>query len=667
MKRLMIFGLLLCTVFAFGQKYSNGKVPTGDKSRIGSDVLRKGTKPNQILMTLGDSTVKYVDSDTVSYITNIHDSIAILPTTNLFASYMGSAKLFYVTDSLRGGFFRLENSTTASDSGTVFNSGVSGKKFIRSYSDFIYPEWFGAVGDGVTDDKDAVQLSMNHKNVNIRFKEGKEYFLRERVFVTQNKNIDLNGAKITINTGASPTNMVFYVKQNVLSSYTFTQASPIVTGQIFILLPTGVASNFTAGDRISLELGEDPFDGGMYHCGFNTKINRINGDSIFIDRAFEYSINLTAKTSKIEKITGIDFVDIKNGVLEYGAGIIADMLIFIYKVDNVTISHITHNSPIFVNVAQGENITISTITGKCNNLHGAAGRFCTAWQSRNLKIFNVSNTQSKGFGPFLLLESVCKNVYVNNVVINNLDSIDVEPTSSIFHIAGSSSDIRIYNAIINSRNIKHNFVTQNSSVEFSNHALNYKNLYTLDPKYFSHGFTLNSVVFNKKQFHKKIKTIKNAGGERWFTKDTYISEIKFKAYNVKSGTNIYLLNTPGNGFNITNAELNDNVILVKNMAIGSLGGINYKSTNDPNPDNYRIVFYADSGDEGVIDVYGQAFVKDGSFMYYNNDLDYYSEPTTTVGGASSTAANANAISGGLVAGQSYWWDDGNGIFLMKVK
>lgn len=60
----MIFGLLLCTVFAFGQKYSNGKVPTGDKSRIGSDVLRKGTKPNQILMTLGDSTVKYVDADT---------------------------------------------------------------------------------------------------------------------------------------------------------------------------------------------------------------------------------------------------------------------------------------------------------------------------------------------------------------------------------------------------------------------------------------------------------------------------------------------------------------------------------------------------------------------------------------------------------------------------
>lgn len=665
MKIFNILLLLILPFCLFGQKYSKGKI---GKNRINPTTqFRKGTKPNQVLMTLGDTSFYLVDADTLSLLVNIHDSIAIVPTTNTFASYTGSAKVFYVTDSLRGGFFKLVNSSIASDSGTVFNSGISGKKFIRSYSDFIYPEWFGAVGNGVTDDKDAIQLAMNHKNVNIRFREGKEYFLGERVFVTQNKNIDLNGAKITINTSAHPDNMVFCLKQNVLSSYTFTQASPIATGQIFILMPTGVASNFTAGDRISLELGEDPYDPGMYHCGFNTKINRINGDSIFIDRAFEYSINLTSRLSRIEKITGIDFVNIKNGVLEYGAGIIADMLILVNKVDNVTISNITHNSPIFANIAQGENIEISSIIGKCNNLHGAAGRFCTAWQTRNLKIYNISNTQSKGFGPFLLCESLCKNVDVNNVVINNLDSIDAEPPSSLFHIVGASSDIRIYNVIVNSRNIKHNFVSQNSSVEFSNHALNYKNLHSLEPFWFSNRFSLNGVVFNKQQFHKRIKTIKNVGGERWFTKDSYISEIKFEAYNIKSGTYIYLLNTPGEGFYVTNAELNDNVILVKNMVIGSLGGINRKVTNDPNPDNSRIVFYADSGDEGVIDVYGKAFVKQGSFMYYNNDLDYYSEPTTTVGGASSTAANANAISGGLVSGQSYWWDDGNGIFLMKVK
>lgn len=69
-KRLASFvvGLVLFCGGVSAQKYSNGKVPTGDKSRIGSDVLRKGTKPNQILMTLGDSTVKYVDADTAAVI-----------------------------------------------------------------------------------------------------------------------------------------------------------------------------------------------------------------------------------------------------------------------------------------------------------------------------------------------------------------------------------------------------------------------------------------------------------------------------------------------------------------------------------------------------------------------------------------------------------------------
>lgn len=68
-RKIMILGLLLCTVFAFGQKYSTGKVPTNDRSRIKpTTALAKGTKPNQVLMTLGDSTLKYVDADTASTI-----------------------------------------------------------------------------------------------------------------------------------------------------------------------------------------------------------------------------------------------------------------------------------------------------------------------------------------------------------------------------------------------------------------------------------------------------------------------------------------------------------------------------------------------------------------------------------------------------------------------
>lgn len=60
--------LVLFAALGYGQKYSSGKTPTNDKSRIALDKLRKGTKPNQVLMTLGDSTVRFVDADTVGSI-----------------------------------------------------------------------------------------------------------------------------------------------------------------------------------------------------------------------------------------------------------------------------------------------------------------------------------------------------------------------------------------------------------------------------------------------------------------------------------------------------------------------------------------------------------------------------------------------------------------------
>lgn len=67
---LIILAALFFAVPSFGQKYSNGKQPSGWlPSRLAPhSQLRKATKPNQVLMSLGDSTLKYVDADTASAI-----------------------------------------------------------------------------------------------------------------------------------------------------------------------------------------------------------------------------------------------------------------------------------------------------------------------------------------------------------------------------------------------------------------------------------------------------------------------------------------------------------------------------------------------------------------------------------------------------------------------
>lgn len=64
----MMVALVFLAALGFGQKYSAGKTPTNDKSRIALDKIRKGTKPNQVLMTLGDTVLRYVDSDTAAVI-----------------------------------------------------------------------------------------------------------------------------------------------------------------------------------------------------------------------------------------------------------------------------------------------------------------------------------------------------------------------------------------------------------------------------------------------------------------------------------------------------------------------------------------------------------------------------------------------------------------------
>lgn len=67
---LVVLAALFFAVPSFGQKYSNGKQPSGWlPSRLAPhSQLRKSTKPNQVLMSLGDSTLKYVDADTASTI-----------------------------------------------------------------------------------------------------------------------------------------------------------------------------------------------------------------------------------------------------------------------------------------------------------------------------------------------------------------------------------------------------------------------------------------------------------------------------------------------------------------------------------------------------------------------------------------------------------------------
>lgn len=84
------------------------------------------------------------------------------------ASLGSSTPTVIVTDTDRGGIFVWSESGTA-NGGTVF-AGSSGY-WVRQYSGAVNVKWFGAVGDGVTDDTAAIQSALATSN-NIFIPEG---------------------------------------------------------------------------------------------------------------------------------------------------------------------------------------------------------------------------------------------------------------------------------------------------------------------------------------------------------------------------------------------------------------------------------------------------------------------------------------------------------------
>jgi hypothetical protein len=87
-------------------------------------------------------------------------------------AYTGIATAIIVTDPIQGGVFNLVNGSYKADRGTIFTAlGLGANNYWqRSYNGTINANWFGAKGDGITDDTKAIQEAFNagaNKKVNI--------------------------------------------------------------------------------------------------------------------------------------------------------------------------------------------------------------------------------------------------------------------------------------------------------------------------------------------------------------------------------------------------------------------------------------------------------------------------------------------------------------------
>lgn len=69
-------------------------------------------------------------------------------------------------------------------------------RLLAPYLSFVTPEMFGAVGDGITDDTEAISETLNSEVENIIFRSNKSYLVTEEITATKEHVIEGNNAKI---------------------------------------------------------------------------------------------------------------------------------------------------------------------------------------------------------------------------------------------------------------------------------------------------------------------------------------------------------------------------------------------------------------------------------------------------------------------------------------
>lgn len=153
----------------------------------------------------------------------VTDGLDAKPMANYTAlrAYTGTATGIHITKpGLAGVFERSLTDTTSADNGGTIIVDASYRRWKRVYDFVLNLKWFGATGDGVTDDTASIQSCINALGLygGMIFAQKGKYLLTERLIISSVKTISIHGESNGIN---DPINQptTFYTK--TLADYVF--------------------------------------------------------------------------------------------------------------------------------------------------------------------------------------------------------------------------------------------------------------------------------------------------------------------------------------------------------------------------------------------------------------------------------------------------------------
>ena len=203
--------------------------------------------------------------------------------------------------------------TTTVEDGAITEAKLSDELKIKTIKDYVTPEMFGAVGDGVTDDTQAFASMFSYcatygANV-IKGLSSANYVVRRLTLPRiNNLDVDFCGATITNKNSVNDNSEYSFIKmeQNLLYLTDFTTI--ITENSNVIPLSSSVVSNISIGNIVQV-VAKDIVN--LYNPSVYGIVIDVGEDYIVIDSPSAYTHPGEFKVAVYEPITGLKFANVK--------------------------------------------------------------------------------------------------------------------------------------------------------------------------------------------------------------------------------------------------------------------------------------------------------------------------------------------------------------------